>query len=728
VTVTHAVGGGNSYTDEQAQDAAAALLTSGSHTGITATYVDASNRVDLAVTGGGGSGGTAAPLNDRGPVAPSTAYSPGDIVAYDGTSKRIVIKNAVTSTSGSFIPSTEYTTLEYMQAVDIRDFGAVMNGSTDDAAAIQAAINSFGTTGNSNTATGGVVFVPAGRTRIGSTLTLPSNVHLIGAGPSASVIQLLPGSNCHMIKTYVSTGGGNSNAFWSSVSNLMLDGRRFQQGVTITDATITAGSTTITSASRNFVNGEYLQGWGLLPGTTVVSGGGTKTAVMSQPATAAAPQNNPAGSQEIYVGGPWHAIYHTTNPYNSIQSGDSQFDPSHKFDNLRIYFINGDGINIAGRSDVHISRCKVSIVAGNGYSVDFDTKISGCISEYAEGSGLEIPGHSSNTIANCKFYNSIGYGVYIHGNTNAYNTLANIDVQQCSLSGLRIDGFSSVNAQNISSAQSGFNQNSKIVAASSPIPGVSLNAVTNCIIDAVVRAGGVGLQLTGSSSGNDIRFTDVSSVSGATRLSSDTITLPGSGNSVVMNGASLTDRLAGLTDVAVSSPSNGQALIYNSTTGKWNNSSAAGGSAPQVVRNLRTTGNLTLGSTTWADVDTALDLVFTASAGDWLEINLQAYVTSEAANRLYFEGFTRVSGADVNGIGIPVAAASANSGPPLWTTPANYMGPVGGPVLYQVQSGDVSSGQVTVRLKYSTDTATPTRAVSASSGGSWPLVFSGRKL
>jgi hypothetical protein len=151
-----------------------------------------------------------------------------------------------------------------MQAVDIRDFGAVMNGSTDDAAAIQAAINSFGTTGNSNPqATGGVVFVPPGYTRIGSTLILPSNVHLIGAGPSATVIQLLPGSNCHMIKTYVSTGSGNSNAFWSSVSNLMLDGRRFNQGVTFTDATITAGSTTITStAQHTFTNGETCKAGG----------------------------------------------------------------------------------------------------------------------------------------------------------------------------------------------------------------------------------------------------------------------------------------------------------------------------------------------------------------------------------------------------------------------------------------------------------------------------------
>lgn len=46
--------GGGSYTDEQAQDAIAALLAAGSHTGITFTYNDATNTLSAAVTGGGG--------------------------------------------------------------------------------------------------------------------------------------------------------------------------------------------------------------------------------------------------------------------------------------------------------------------------------------------------------------------------------------------------------------------------------------------------------------------------------------------------------------------------------------------------------------------------------------------------------------------------------------------------------------------------------------------------
>lgn len=50
------------YTDEQAQDAAAALLTGGTHTGISFNYVDGSNRVDATVSGGGGTAGFIVPV------------------------------------------------------------------------------------------------------------------------------------------------------------------------------------------------------------------------------------------------------------------------------------------------------------------------------------------------------------------------------------------------------------------------------------------------------------------------------------------------------------------------------------------------------------------------------------------------------------------------------------------------------------------------------------------
>jgi len=45
------------YTNEEAQDAAAQLFSNGTHTGITFTYNDVSNSINATVTGGGGAGG-----------------------------------------------------------------------------------------------------------------------------------------------------------------------------------------------------------------------------------------------------------------------------------------------------------------------------------------------------------------------------------------------------------------------------------------------------------------------------------------------------------------------------------------------------------------------------------------------------------------------------------------------------------------------------------------------
>lgn len=52
VKLASVAAGATAYTDEQAEDAAARLLTTGSHTGLSAGYDDASGRLNLAVTGG----------------------------------------------------------------------------------------------------------------------------------------------------------------------------------------------------------------------------------------------------------------------------------------------------------------------------------------------------------------------------------------------------------------------------------------------------------------------------------------------------------------------------------------------------------------------------------------------------------------------------------------------------------------------------------------------------
>lgn len=69
------------------------------------------------------------------------------------------------------------------QTVSVKDFGAVGDGVTNDAAAIQAAIDYV------FSANGGEVYVPFGTYICSSTITLKNNVKIYGDGPKVSILE-----------------------------------------------------------------------------------------------------------------------------------------------------------------------------------------------------------------------------------------------------------------------------------------------------------------------------------------------------------------------------------------------------------------------------------------------------------------------------------------------------------------------------------------------------------
>jgi len=84
----------------------------------------------------------------------------------------------ITYTQGGTGATSRTVTSKLQESVSVKDFGAVGDGTTDDTAAIQAAIN-----------TGASVYLPTGTYKITSTLTFPNTVSVFrGAGRESSII------------------------------------------------------------------------------------------------------------------------------------------------------------------------------------------------------------------------------------------------------------------------------------------------------------------------------------------------------------------------------------------------------------------------------------------------------------------------------------------------------------------------------------------------------------
>lgn len=140
--------------------------------------------------------------------------------------------------------------------VNVKDFGAVGDGVTDDASAIQATINSISSAG------GGIVYFPEGTFKVNSTINVGSNITISGAGINSTIIKVgiadITTVNISASSTNVGlenlTINGNRAAFPSG-TGIGLGGSGNISDLYLTNIKVTNGQRF--SAFLNAGSGEY---------------------------------------------------------------------------------------------------------------------------------------------------------------------------------------------------------------------------------------------------------------------------------------------------------------------------------------------------------------------------------------------------------------------------------------------------------------------------------------
>lgn len=126
--------------------------------------------------------------------------------------------------------------------------------------------------------------------------------------------------------------------------------------------------------------------------------------------------------------------------------------------------------------------------------------------------------------------------------------------------------------------------------------------------------------------------------------------------------------------------------------------------------NVYTGGDITLNNTTLGPVTGPTDLVVAATAGDLLMVGISTRPVSAVSASIAFDFATMVSGSPVNYV-------FAASGTPInipvpWFIGSNDMGAANGLFPYVVQAGDISGGNVTLKLYFRSSSS---RVIEASS-------------
>lgn len=449
----------------------------------------------------------------RGAWVAGTAYSVNDIVSRDGASWRCKLAHTSGSTFSGGVGSTYWEQWSQRQIVfDVRDYGAKMDGSTDDTTAIQAAINAAFNSSATTGGGGGIVYIPRGQTRI-TGLYLYNGVILQGAGMFATVLTLNSNSNRSMISNHVSSDGVGANGEFVGVWDLTLDGNRSGQSATSHGIKFATNP-----ANANATNDAWFDTHQHVKNVRIryCHDDGVNASNRSE-----------MRFENVYCSGCWGNSFNTS--YDTFMTNCSSENAGLE----GFYLDNGD---------IMLSNCKA-----------WD---SGKITA-SRGAGFRIENsYAYALLSSCSAQNNFAQGFYLRNN---YGSI----LQAC------VADSNNYGSGNTASQYAGV----ELLNTSNCI--VDFTAYQGYQSGNLVGNQGYALRINGGSDSNDIRFTTYAQ-SGYVMLgdiSSDSVLLSNAirANGVVRNP---TNNLAALADMQLSNLSDGQTLAYNASAGKWMNTNA----------------------------------------------------------------------------------------------------------------------------------------------------------
>jgi hypothetical protein len=229
---------------ESAQDAIAPLLNHGFHENITATYNDASNKIILSASAGGGVGNVISVNGQEGVIVLTTSN------IAEGTNRYFTNQRAIDAASAVYLSDATASTKYLEQTNAASTYVTQSNANT-----LYAPKNSPVFTGVPQAPTAGT---STNTTQIATTAYVKNQAYLTTANASSTYLTQINADNVYQTKADGITGVNASAAFYAKTGG-PISGNMSVSGSANVTGNVTIGGNLTVSGSSTIINAETIQ-------------------------------------------------------------------------------------------------------------------------------------------------------------------------------------------------------------------------------------------------------------------------------------------------------------------------------------------------------------------------------------------------------------------------------------------------------------------------------------